>query len=240
DSQVTNVEITENKRKKISNRTNVKKKKENEEPCLTDSDNDITQAVGGSHSRFRIFKNIQPQSEQASNALSLSIRSPSPKNFYDQCFLTFKISQSPLAERHSSESVYSQLSPTPNVTSSSLTRNYLFGNTVNQWLLASTTSNTINVSSFSLIGPFKSDLEVCLYLVQHPALINLALSIINANGQESQIIDALMRSLFSDIQHAGVSECAALQIWVFGCYQDYNAALRHELRKLASEFIKKH
>ncbi|CAG8597938.1 2777_t:CDS:2, partial [Cetraspora pellucida] len=41
------------------------------------------------------------------------------------------------------------------------------------------------------------------------------------------------------IQHAGVLEHVALQRWVFGCYQDYNAALRHELRKLASEFIRK-
>ncbi|CAG8835183.1 241_t:CDS:2, partial [Cetraspora pellucida] len=142
DSQVMNVEITENKRKKILNRTNVKKKKENKEPC--------------SHSCSHISKNIQPQSEQASNALSSSIRSPSPENFYDQCSLTSKISQSPLAERHSPKS------------SSALT-----------------TSNTINISSSFLIGLFKSDLEVCLHLVQHLALINLVLSMINADAQES-------------------------------------------------------
>ncbi|CAG8734484.1 16366_t:CDS:1, partial [Cetraspora pellucida] len=125
--------------------------------------------------------------EQASNASSPLIRSPLPENFYDQCSLTSKISQSSLAKRHSPESVYSQLSSTPNVTPSSLTRNYSFENTVNQWSSASTTSNTINVSLSSLIGLFKSDLEVCLYLVQHSALINLALSMTNADGQESVI-----------------------------------------------------
>ncbi|CAG8827258.1 22321_t:CDS:2, partial [Cetraspora pellucida] len=234
-------------------------------------------AVGGSHLHSCISKNIQPQSEQASNASSPSIRSPLPENFYNQCSLTSKISQSLLAEKHLSESVYSQLSPTPNITSSSLTRNYSFENIVNQWSLASTTLNTINVSSSSLIGSFKSDLEVCLYLVQHSALINLALSMINANSQESvitqrkfdkfsmlperdlrmlqmhlkclffhtrvvnkQIIAALMRNLFSDIQHSDASEHAALQRCIFGCYRDYNVALRHELRKLASEFIRKH
>ncbi|CAG8563259.1 4437_t:CDS:2, partial [Cetraspora pellucida] len=257
ESQVTNVEITENKRKRISSRTNVKKKNENEEPSLTDSDNDMTRSVGDSRSRSRISKNIQPQSEQASNASSNesspSIRSCSPENFYDQCSLTSKITQSPLAGRHLPESIYGQRSPTPNVTPPPLTRNNSFENTDNQWSQASTKSNTINVSSSSLIGPFKSDLEVCLYLVQHPALINLALSIINADGQESiitqgkvdrfnavlerdlgtlqmhlkcfffrtrvinkQIIDVLMRSLFPDVQHAGASERAALQKWVFG------------------------
>jgi len=39
----------------------------------------------------------------------------------------------------------------------------------------------------SLIGPFKSDLEVCLFLVQRPDIINLALNMIKAGGQESVI-----------------------------------------------------
>ncbi|CAG8798984.1 261_t:CDS:2, partial [Cetraspora pellucida] len=55
--------------------------------------------------------------------------------------------------------------------------------------------------------------------------------------------DALEMSFFSymsDIQHAGASERAALQRWVFGCYRDYNAALRRELQKLVPEFIRKH
>ncbi|CAG8644297.1 4978_t:CDS:2, partial [Cetraspora pellucida] len=249
-SQVMNVEITENKRKKISNRTNVKKKKENEELCLTDSDNDITQAVGGSHSHSRISKNIQPQSEQASNASSPSIRSPLPENFYDQHSLTSKISQSPLAERHLPESVYSQLSPTPNVTPSSLTRNYSFRNTVNQWSSASTTSKQLTSLPLSMINAdgqesvitqgkfdkFSMLPERDLGMLQmHLKYLFFRIQVIN-----KQIIDALIRSLFSDIQHAGVLERAALQRWVFGCYRDYNAALRHELRKLAPEFIRKH
>ncbi|CAG8572822.1 2803_t:CDS:2, partial [Racocetra fulgida] len=38
-----------------------------------------------------------------------------------------------------------------------------------------------------LIGPFKSDLDVCLYLVQHPQIVELALSMMKAGGQESLI-----------------------------------------------------
>ncbi|CAG8835332.1 14467_t:CDS:2, partial [Cetraspora pellucida] len=37
-----------------------------------------------------------------------------------------------------------------------------------------------------------------------------------------KIIDALMKSLFLGVQHIGAYECAALQKWVLGCYQDYN------------------
>ncbi|CAG8460998.1 36581_t:CDS:2 [Racocetra persica] len=94
ESQVTNIRITENKIKKSSNRTNVKKKKENKEPSLADSDNGIVLLLS--------FYNIQ--GEQASNVSSNSslpsIRSRSPKNFYSQYSLT---TQSLLAERHSPE-----------------------------------------------------------------------------------------------------------------------------------------
>ncbi|CAG8781296.1 15028_t:CDS:2, partial [Cetraspora pellucida] len=137
-------------------------------------------------------------------------------------------------------------------------------------------SNEANVFSSS-IGPFKSDLELCLYLVQHPNLINLAQSMLKVDGQESvmtlgkvdkfgalpekdletlqmnlkflffhthvinkQIIDALMKSLFLGVQHIEASECAALQKWVFGCYRNYNASLRRELRNLVPEFIRKY
>ncbi|CAG8857189.1 22124_t:CDS:2, partial [Gigaspora margarita] len=47
------------------------------------------------------------------------------------------------------------------------------------------TSTAINTSS--LIGPFKNDLEVCLYLVQHPQLIELALNMIKVGGSHESI-----------------------------------------------------
>src|ERR1043166_7742025 len=47
-------------------------------------------------------------------------------------------------------------------------------------------SNTINTSS-SLIGPFKSDLELCIFLVQRTDLINLTLNMTKASGCESII-----------------------------------------------------
>ena len=55
-----------------------------------------------------------------------------------------------------------------------------------------------------------------------------------------QIIDTLVRSLFPNIQNNGASDHAALQTWVFGCYRDYNASMRCELRKLVLKFIRKY
>lgn len=42
-------------------------------------------------------------------------------------------------------------------------------------------------TSSSLIGPFKSDLEICIFLVQRPDIINLATNMIKASGQDSLI-----------------------------------------------------
>ncbi|RIB00986.1 hypothetical protein C2G38_2298531 [Gigaspora rosea] len=55
-----------------------------------------------------------------------------------------------------------------------------------------------------------------------------------------QIVDTLMNSLFPNVQRIGASEHAALQKWVSGCFRDYNASLRWELRKLVPEFIRKY
>ncbi|RIB03368.1 hypothetical protein C2G38_2225275 [Gigaspora rosea] len=92
----------------------------------------------------------------------------------------------------------------------------------------STTLNVTNVFSSTLIGPFKSDLDVCLYLVQHPNIIDLTLSIIKAGGQESIVTQRK------------VDKFNTLSNRIFGCYRDYNASLRCELRKLVPEFIRKH
>ncbi|RIB19491.1 hypothetical protein C2G38_2181671 [Gigaspora rosea] len=67
-----------------------------------------------------------------------------------------------------------------NFASSSLIKNYLFQNTDNQQPPISNVTNT----STSQIGPFKSDLELCIYLVEHPNLINLTLNMMKANSQE--------------------------------------------------------
>ncbi|CAG8641928.1 17741_t:CDS:2, partial [Racocetra fulgida] len=157
----TNEEVTASKRKGISNRTNVKKMRENEEHHLTNSDD-----------------------ERTSSSL---IRSHSPEDFDNQQPLASNATTSLLVKNHSPESAYSQRSSSPNVDSSPLTKNYSFEDTNDQH---SSISNTINDSSSSLIGPFKSDLEVCLYLVQHPDLINLTLNMIKAGGQGSIITQA--------------------------------------------------
>ncbi|CAG8831933.1 1561_t:CDS:1, partial [Cetraspora pellucida] len=46
-------------------------------------------------------------------------------------------------------------------------------------------STTINTSS--LIGLFKNDLEVCMYLIQHPQLVELALNIMKVGGGQEFI-----------------------------------------------------
>lgn len=52
--------------------------------------------------------------------------------------------------------------------------------------------NTPNTPS-SLIGPFKNNLEVCLFLVQRPEIIDLALNMIKVNNQESITIQPTQR-----------------------------------------------
>jgi hypothetical protein len=49
-------------------------------------------------------------------------------------------------------------------------------------------SNKAEVTSTSLIGPFKDELEVCMYMSQRPDLINLTLSMVKTSGHESEII----------------------------------------------------
>ena len=58
-------------------------------------------------------------------------------------------------------------------------------------LLPKTTNNQQEIPKVSestasplLIGPFKNNLEICLFLVQHPDIINLALSMMKASGQQ--------------------------------------------------------
>ena len=46
----------------------------------------------------------------------------------------------------------------------------------------------VNIASSSLIGPFKNDLEICLFLVQRPDLINLALNMMKASGQQESTV----------------------------------------------------
>ncbi|RIB01184.1 hypothetical protein C2G38_2150566 [Gigaspora rosea] len=48
-------------------------------------------------------------------------------------------------------------------------------------------------------GPFKSDLELCIYLVEHPNLINLTLNMMKANGQEPATIQGKVVDRFSSL-----------------------------------------
>ncbi|CAG8776501.1 7979_t:CDS:2, partial [Cetraspora pellucida] len=84
----------------------------------------------------------------------------------------------------SPESIYSERLPLPNIVSFLLI-NYSFEDTNSQHPL---TSNKIDNSSTFFISPFKNDLELCLYLVQHPNLIKLTMSMIEAGSQGSTVI----------------------------------------------------
>jgi hypothetical protein len=55
-----------------------------------------------------------------------------------------------------------------------------------------------------------------------------------------QIINALVRSLFPNIETSGISDLAILQTWALRSYCDYNMVLRRELQNLVPEFIKKY
>ncbi|CAG8474672.1 hypothetical protein C2G38_2036500 [Gigaspora rosea] len=277
-------------------RTSVKKKRVNEESRLANNDdsivllllqyfmvfkhtnlNNLDVYVVDQPSHSYTFNNINSQREHVSDnssdeASSSSIRNKLPS---DQQLLISRTSPPLLLRSHSPESLYDQQLLIPNIASSSQIKEHSFHNTDYQRLPI---SKVTNVSSSSLIGPFKSDLEICLYLVKHTSLINLALSMMKADGQEAaitcgkvvdkystlperdlstllmhlkclyfhtrvmnkQILDVLMSSLFPDTQRIGAFERAALQKWVFGCFRDYNAALRQELRNLVPEFIRKY
>jgi len=58
--------------------------------------------------------------------------------------------------------------------------------------LTNNTSNPSNtttiMSSSSLIGPFKSEFEVCLFMSQRQDLVDLTLNIMKASGHEPEII----------------------------------------------------
>ena len=55
-----------------------------------------------------------------------------------------------------------------------------------------------------------------------------------------QIIYALARTLFPNIEINRKSDQAALQSWAFKSYRDYNMVLRRELRNLIPDFIRKY
>ncbi|CAG8741924.1 7732_t:CDS:2, partial [Racocetra fulgida] len=152
-------------------------------------------------SRSHISKNTTKQNEQSSDVSSPSIKNHSPESFYNQQLLMSNDLQSSSDRSHSPESIHDQfdvapsllnrsystkstneqrLSNSTNVASSSLIRRNSFEEAYDQQPLVSTA-----ITSSSLIRPFKNDLDVCLYLVQHPQLIDLALDMIKAGGQGS-------------------------------------------------------
>ncbi|CAG8838002.1 6582_t:CDS:2, partial [Gigaspora margarita] len=271
--QAMNVEVTTNKEKRSSNRTNTKRRI-GIEPSLIISDDEIIRSSSPSSlTRDNLpSKNSAQQREQASNASSSSSLIKNTSSYKQQSFVS-KASPSFSVRSDSPESIYSERSPSPNIASPPLINNS-FEDTNNQQ--RPSISNDTDISSTSLIGPFKNDLEICLYLVQHPNLIKLTLNMIEAGGQGStgiqekadkfnvlperdlgtlqmhlkglffrthtinkHIIDALIRSLFKNIQ-PNASERTTLQRWAFACFRDYNASLRKELRNLVPEFIRKY
>ncbi|RIB03414.1 hypothetical protein C2G38_2287978 [Gigaspora rosea] len=222
------VEVTANKGNKSSNRTNTKKRLEIEQ-TLINSDDEIIQP---SRTPFALIredlpsKNIVQQREQTAKASSSSSLIRSSLSYNKRPFAS-KATPSFLDRSDSPESIYSKRSPLSNIASSPLI-NHSFDNTNNQRPL---TSNKINNSSTSLIDPFKNDLELCLYLVQHLNLIKLTMSMIEAGGQGSTVIQEKANKFDVLLEKMGLWLLSGLQC---------NASLRKVLRNLVPEFIRKY
>ncbi|CAG8702852.1 13506_t:CDS:2, partial [Funneliformis caledonium] len=205
-SQATNT--TESKRKRVSCHMNAKiKTRENEELSLIDDD-----TTESKRKRVPCCMNAKKKTRENDDDDDNSL-----ENTYDQ---------------------RSSVSNMTNITSS-LTRSYSFESTNNQLSIA---SNTTNITTSSLIDPFKNNLEVYLYLVdkfnvlpERNASNAFKMPFFRTRVINKQIIDALIRSLFPNIQNTRASDRAALQTWVFGCYRNYNASMRCELRKLSKQ-----
>ncbi|RIB11798.1 hypothetical protein C2G38_2202485 [Gigaspora rosea] len=151
------------------------KKKLEIEPTLINSDDDDLPS-----------KNIVQQREQTAKASSLFSLIRSSLSYNKRPFAS-KASPSFSDRSNSPKSIYSERSPLPNIASSPLI-NHSFNDPNNQRLL---TSNKIDNSSTSLISPFKNDLELCLYLVQHPNLIKLTKT---RQPEMQQISEYIMKS----------------------------------------------
>ncbi|CAG8496008.1 5226_t:CDS:2, partial [Dentiscutata heterogama] len=167
----------------------------NEDANLINSDNGIQK----DNLHFHTSKNIIRQNEQTLN-ISSSVRNNLPKSFYDQQSLASNdISSSDRSP--SPESAHDQRSPfllnrnrskSTNIASPSLIRKSSFEEDYDQQPLASTAINTS-----SLIGLFKNDLEVCMYLVQHPQLVELALNMMKAGGGQEFITQGKVADKFN-------------------------------------------
>ncbi|RIB29663.1 hypothetical protein C2G38_2154752 [Gigaspora rosea] len=259
--QATNVGVAVNKRKKVSNRTNVKKRREYKEP-IDESPLRSVETNNSAEDHELQVKVTANKGNKSSNRTNMKKRleiEPTLINSDDDDLPSKNIVQQ--REQTAKASL-----------SSSLIRSSL---SYNKWPFASKAtpsfsyrsevillkrpliSNKIDNSSTSLIGPFKNDLELCLYLVQHPNLTKLTMSMIEAGGQDSTVIQEKankfnvlpekdlgtlqmhLKGLPEPIQ-TSASERTTLQRWAFGCFWDYNASLRKELRKLVPEFIRKY
>ncbi|CAG8712815.1 7576_t:CDS:2, partial [Funneliformis caledonium] len=180
ESQATNT--MESKRKRVPCCMNAKNKtRENEELSLIDDDTTESK-------RKRVLCHMNAKKKIKENddddGICTILLIHSPESFYDQRLPTYNIAPSSSIKDHSLENTYDQQSSVSNMTNitSSLTESYSFESTNNQLSIA---SNITNITTSSLIGPFKNNLEVCLYLVQHPELINLTMNMMKAGGQES-------------------------------------------------------
>ncbi|CAG8713364.1 3203_t:CDS:2, partial [Dentiscutata erythropus] len=231
----------------------------NEDADLISGDNGIQK----DNLRFHTSKNTIRQNEQTLN-ISSSVRNNLPKSFYDQ--QSNDISSSDRSP--SPESAHDRRSPfllnrnrskSTNIASPTLIRKSSFEEDYDQQPSA---LNAINTSS--LIGLFKNDLKFASlnmmkvgggqeFITQGKAAdkfnalsekdlgtfqMHLKCLFFRTRVVNKQVIDALLKSLFPNIQNSA-SDRTALQKWAFSCFRDYNFSLRRELRKLVPEFIRK-
>ncbi|CAG8727536.1 5640_t:CDS:2, partial [Cetraspora pellucida] len=157
----------------------------NEDADLISGDNGIQK----DNLRFHTSKNTIRQNEQTLN-ISSSVRNNLPKSFYNQQSLASNdisssdrsLSPESAHDRRLPFLLNRNYSKSTNITSPSLIRKSSFEEDYDQQPSASTVINTS-----SLIGLFKNDFEVCMYLVQHPQLVELALNMMKVGGGQKFI-----------------------------------------------------
>ncbi|CAG8563947.1 6547_t:CDS:2, partial [Cetraspora pellucida] len=176
-----NIEVTVNKRKKVSNHTNIKKKRgykePNNEPSLRLAKDHETQATN-----MEVMANNDKE-KKSSNHTNMTKRIEIKPNWINSDNKQTSKASSLFSLIGSSLS-YNKW-PIASKASSFSDKSNSSKNTNSQHPL---TSNKIDNFSTSFISPFKNDLELCLYLVQHFNLIKLTMSMIKAGSQGSTFI----------------------------------------------------
>ncbi|CAG8533996.1 9058_t:CDS:2, partial [Cetraspora pellucida] len=167
-----------------SNRTNVKKRRNYEEPSLNNSDESSLRSIETNNSvenhelQATNVNVISNKGKKSSNHIKAKGRIEIESSLIDKqasnASFSFSLIKNTLSYKQ--QSFASKVSPSFSVRSDSSE------NTNNQY---PSISNNTDISSTSLIGPFKNNLEICLYLVQHSNLIKLIFNMIEAGSQGS-------------------------------------------------------